>query len=1044
MGKKTWKDMAFEAIFQLKNRNGSSLKAIRSYINTHFKANNLAVLKRALNKACESGSIVKYRSNYKLIQAEKKKLQQRLNKKINNNAKHRNNNTKHRKNNGKLANYQGNRGNMKKNGNGGIRNKNGYREDLALEKLERRRKNGLILPPRPKLIAARDTKIKRWSSKGGFVDDDDVADLLVCTSFINAFATPLGISPFNITQLRDALEYEEECTLLSEIHIVLLRLIIQSMPEESIEERRLSYLVDVLNGITWPEVLRTYISFWLRYGEYEKLQDKFDEFTRDALHDAIITLEMKEYFHLSTPEKLTVLQFLIDEALETPTIAEYINEHEMKMKELKVEKKQDDAIAKREMQRERRHEKRRLNGEDSSTSEESSSEDSSEDSSDEAEDGDDDDDDNSDVEAENKMKYEDNNSNMPDNIGQNVKNDASDGKKVTPHLNTISFGRTRVSSPISSEEDSSSSSSSEEDSSEDSSLSEDSSSSEDEEPPKYLPESEYIFHGDPNNRREVLSHRKEIEKKEVAIRDAYAAWIARQRKRQMDKKRRVAMRQRKMHEKQNAREKAIAILQKRKEDFEASLLLKERKREEAFMKVFAKSENILRAAGGPVGMDRVFNTYYFFPSVDKRKLYVLPGAGDGDNMPGSEKIGSETHWGIYEYQEDIDALIASLHPRGLREGKLLAKLTDKTFYNRLTSAMKSRKLENDKKVQELQEKRRLEKLEQKTKVEEDRQNLLIAQSSSKRAAAHNAVRAMVTMNPPRKLHNANDDLSQKKLYMDHLGWRNQEVDLNDFSCGSSPICDHPVEHVAFADREKILQCLKEYTEMFLMIAETYSIKLDNMVVNFEVTDHVSLPSNVLNSNVVAFDQSLINHALGEKRGILPETKNMESIYATNGNVANGENNAFNIIAADTSGTSILPATENRSVNNYNSMDTYEKFKFQISTTKNLHTLRSLLLAIEHNFYQHCRKANLYKRTIKPSSDVDMEEDAEEEDAIASNVITNNKCNEIENSDGEISEFEESDDEMYDDAGEESNYLWHDRSRREQVRIHLGFEGYFSW
>ena len=70
-----------------------------------------------------------------------------------------------------------------------------------------------------------------------------------------------------------------------------------------------------------------------------KRKNKFDEFTRDALHDAIITLEKKEYFYLSTPEKLTVLQFLIDEALETPTIAEYINEHEMKMKELKVEKK---------------------------------------------------------------------------------------------------------------------------------------------------------------------------------------------------------------------------------------------------------------------------------------------------------------------------------------------------------------------------------------------------------------------------------------------------------------------------------------------------------------------------------------------------------------------------------------------------------------------------------------------------------------------------------------------------------------------------------
>ena len=109
-----------------------------------------------------------------------------MNKKINNNAKHRNNNTKHRKNNGKLANYQGNRGNMKKNGNGGIRNKNGYREDLALEKLERRRKNGLILPPRPKPIAARDTKTKRWSSKGAL--------LMMTTLLIYSFA-PLLLMP---------------------------------------------------------------------------------------------------------------------------------------------------------------------------------------------------------------------------------------------------------------------------------------------------------------------------------------------------------------------------------------------------------------------------------------------------------------------------------------------------------------------------------------------------------------------------------------------------------------------------------------------------------------------------------------------------------------------------------------------------------------------------------------------------------------------------------------------------------------------------------
>ena len=79
--------------------------------------------------------------------------------------------------------------------------------------------------------------------------------------------------------------------------------------------------------------------------------------------------EFQSLYLKGLPEKLTVLQFLIDEALETPTIAEYINEHETKLKELRQEKREDDAEAKREMQRERRHEARRLRGEDSETSE---------------------------------------------------------------------------------------------------------------------------------------------------------------------------------------------------------------------------------------------------------------------------------------------------------------------------------------------------------------------------------------------------------------------------------------------------------------------------------------------------------------------------------------------------------------------------------------------------------------------------------------------------------------------------------------------------
>ena len=176
----------------------------------------------------------------------------------------------------------------------------------------------------------------------------------------------------------------------------------------------------------------------------------------------------------------------------------------------------------------------------------------------------------------------------------------------------------------------------------------------------------------PNNRRDVLKHRQAIEKKEADVRNAHAAWVTRQKKR-------AAAKKRALYEELHAAER----LKKRKADFEASLINKERKRQEAYFKSFSRIANVLRAGGGPLGMDRAFNTYHFFPDVDKSKLYVLPGDGDGDYMPGNKKIGSETHWGVYEYKEDVDALLASLHPRGLREGKLLEKLSDNVFYSSL-------------------------------------------------------------------------------------------------------------------------------------------------------------------------------------------------------------------------------------------------------------------------------------------------------------------------------------------------------------------------
>ena len=157
----------------------------------------------------------------------------------------------------------------------------------------------------------------------------------------------------------------------------------------------------------------------------------------------------------------------------------------------------------------------------------------------------------------------------------------------------------------------------------------------------------------------MLKHRQAIEKKEADVRNAHAAWVARQKKR-------AAAKKRALYEEQHAAER----LKKRKADFEASLINKERKRQEVYFKSFSRVANVLRAGGGPLGMDRAFNTYYFFPNVDKSKLYVLPGDGDGDYMPGNKKIGSET-LGRIQYRRMSMPIHLCIHAFGR---KLMEKL----------------------------------------------------------------------------------------------------------------------------------------------------------------------------------------------------------------------------------------------------------------------------------------------------------------------------------------------------------------------------------
>jgi histone H1/5 len=72
--KKSYSDLAKEAIASLKDRTGSSAQAIKAYITSNHPSIKFAqhLLRTALNKGAESGKFVKVKASFKLGAAEKK------------------------------------------------------------------------------------------------------------------------------------------------------------------------------------------------------------------------------------------------------------------------------------------------------------------------------------------------------------------------------------------------------------------------------------------------------------------------------------------------------------------------------------------------------------------------------------------------------------------------------------------------------------------------------------------------------------------------------------------------------------------------------------------------------------------------------------------------------------------------------------------------------------------------------------------------------------------------------------------------------------
>jgi hypothetical protein len=948
MKKGTFEAMLCRAILNSK-RSGCSYKAILNYITGNYEgANNTSALKRALKKGLADEILTR-----------DKKMYYRLSK-------------------------QGKEKYGSEGGDGKKKDADGdLVEDLELERRERKRKGGLHLPPRPKLTPARDTKARRWSKRGGFVDDDDVADLLVCTSFMNAYSSPLGISSFNVDMLRGALEHKHETALLTEIHMALLRLLIASLPEDSIEERRLSYLADVLNPVTWPEVLRRYVNFWLRYGEYERLQNKFEEFTQEALADAVTTMTDKTYFHLTEPEKLTLLSFLVDELLDTPTIVEHIQASKEKLRELRADKKEDDVEARREEADMRKRQRRREKGLDSSSSEDESSSSEEESSSEE--------------DTENKVGDD------AAEAGAPVDGDAA-AAAAPPSAEAGAEGEEKKEAAAEESSSEESSTEEEESSSEEEESEEEDESEEDAEPPLYIEIEETIFNGDPNDRKAILAHRKSVEARKVAIKSTHLAWKKRQKVKAAQRRQKEMKAQRElMAEQQKEEERKMEVL-KREQEWD----LKEIKRHEAHGRAIAKPAAAVRAGGGALGMDRAFNEYWFFPEADTTRLYVLPGNPEDNGLGrGSSRVKSETHWGVYEFKEDIEALVKSLHSRGIRESALLKRLSDPVVYHTLTRRMRSREAEEIARQKAAAKKARAEKLIDREKLlaekraaEEARRQLLISQrTSSRRAAAHKAVSNMIgnrvfeRPKAEKDEEEAAQGSSRKRDDTNFLSWANTtrskyiNSDPEYFSYGGSPPAEIPFQKASIENNA--IGCMKEYMMTLVSCAESFDVVLPPVV------ESSSAPSEPEKSKAPAED-ILVKHETEAQAG----GPDAPVAQAGSGEVAPGET----VPAADgvkheapteTTGPSSAPEDE------------WDRFRAHTQTIDSTEKAAKAIIRFEDCLFNHVKQTqspfHRWKRQNKEggeeNSDGEMSIDGEAGDAD-------------DGGDGENSEFEWSDDEEY--------------------------------
>ncbi|XP_044528202.1 nucleosome-remodeling factor subunit BPTF [Gracilinanus agilis] len=137
------------------------------------------------------------------------------------------------------------------------------------------------------------------------VPNEHIMNVIAIYEVLRNFGTVLRLSPFRFEDFCAALVSQEQCTLMAEMHVVLLKAVLREEDTSNTTfgpadlKDSVNSTLYFIDGMTWPEVLRVYCESDKEY------------------HHVLPYQETEDYPYGPVQNKIKVLQFLVDQFLTT-------------------------------------------------------------------------------------------------------------------------------------------------------------------------------------------------------------------------------------------------------------------------------------------------------------------------------------------------------------------------------------------------------------------------------------------------------------------------------------------------------------------------------------------------------------------------------------------------------------------------------------------------------------------------------------------------------------------------------------------------------